>query len=101
MVAENLLVDEALARVLSGIGKLQSLSKVFDLYSPRGATGLKLTYDSTGLEPMTELSLDIHDMDVTYAKFPYPFHKISGRVIVRNRDVEVQGLEAYSHGQRF
>ena len=101
LVAENLLVDEALARGLSGNGKLQSLSKVFDLYSPRGATGLKLTYDSTGLEPMTELSLDIHDMDVTYAKFPYPFHKISGRVIVRNRDVEVQGLEAYSHGQRF
>ena len=101
MVAENLLVDETLAEGLTGNGKLQSIARVFDLYSPRGSTGLKVSYDSTGIEPVTEVVLDIHDMDITPVKFPYPFHKVAGRVLVRNRDVNLDGLQAYSHGQRF
>ncbi len=99
--AENLQVDETLAQGLTGNGKLESVSRIFEMYSPRGTTGLHLTYDSAGLHPQTDIVLDVHDMDITYWKFPYPFHKVSGRILVSNKDVELQQVEAYTHGQRF
>ena len=101
LYAENLQVDEALADGLIGNGKLESVAKVFELYKPRGTTGLRLTYDSSGLEPRTDIVLDVRDMDITYAKFPYPFHKVAGRIKLSNKDVELLQVEAYSHGQRF
>ena len=99
--ADNLRVDDTFAQGLTGNGKLESVSRVLDLYSPRGTMGLWITYDSTGLQPKTDIVLDVEDMDVTYAKFPYPFHKVSGRIQVSNKDVEIQRVEAYTHGQRF
>ncbi|MEC9097350.1 MAG: AsmA-like C-terminal region-containing protein, partial [Planctomycetota bacterium] len=99
--AENLQVDESLAQGLIGNGKLESVSRIFELYSPRGTTGLHLTYDSTGSQPQTDIVLDVHDMDITYSKFPYPFHKVSGRILVSNKDIEIQQIQAFTHGQRF
>ncbi len=99
--AESLQVDEALASGLTGNGKLESVAKVFELYKPRGTTGLRLSYDSSGLAPQTDVVLDVRDMDITYAKFPYPFNKVSGRINLSNKDIEFQQVEAYSHGQRF
>ncbi len=101
LYAENLHVDETLAHGLTGNGELKSVSRVFELYSPRGTTGLKLTYDSTGLKPSTEVVLDVHNMDITYARFPYPFHRVSGKILISNRDVRLQHLQGFSHGQRF
>ena len=88
------MIDERLVRFLPA-----SWQCVWPLISPRGTINALVDLGFDGTTWTQDLLIDCLDVSVTYHRFPYPLHKLRGRVHYRNGTVELQDVRASANGR--
>ncbi|MEC7566583.1 MAG: hypothetical protein VX738_12955 [Planctomycetota bacterium] len=101
LAIDKILIDEALLMGLREDGPLSDVRKALHTYSPRGTAAITYRYDNVGEQPRSDLNLQLLDMDITYAAFPYTLKNAQGTVRIQDGDVLVEEIQAHSHGRTF
>ena len=92
--AEKLAIDERLVRFLPA-----NWQCIWPQVAPRGTVNAMVDVGFDGTNWTQDLLVDCLDVSVTYHRFPYPLHKLRGRVHYRNGTVDLQDLRASANGR--
>jgi hypothetical protein len=98
---DKILIDEDLLVGLPQDKVINGIRKTLRTYGPRGTAAIKYHYDNVGQTPRSHLDIQLLDMDLTYAKFPYALKNATGFIQIHNSDIIVRDVLAQTHGRTF